>query len=300
MSPRLIVLLPVRNGENDLAEYFISVSRFADGVVALDDGSTDRTAEILQGENLVWEILRTPRRETYTGWNDSENRSRLLALCGKYKAYWILFLDADEIIDESDAPALRDFVETEALNNVAYGLQMHRMIDDMQHFDKAGLWNYRLFMYQAGQELPSKMLHFEPVPTSIPRRRWVRTRFRIKHRSRLTEAKRRARYEKYLLVDRERLWQSSYENLLDPPGRKQYFEPFDPSAGYILDRSYMKNSNARRLLLCLPIIRWILVPPKLLRLTRKKDGLGRNPPELGLMDTRPICYLHPLILRVGT
>jgi glycosyltransferase involved in cell wall biosynthesis len=237
MPFRIIAALPVRNGENDLPEYFKSVSRFADGVIALDDGSTDRTSQILHRENLVWEVLRNPRRESYIGWNDSENRSRLLDLCEKHKADWIFFLDADEALPDSDALALRQFVETEALPNVAYGVQMHRMIDDMEHYDKSARWNYRFFRYQTGQKLPaSRTLHFDPVPTSIPFDRWVRTKFRIMHRSGLTEAKRRARYEKYLLVDPERLWQSSYENLLDPPERKERFQPFDSSRGYILDQ----------------------------------------------------------------
>ena len=210
---RIIVLLPVRNGENDLPAYFSCVSRFADGVIALDDGSTDATAEILQQERLVLEVLQNPRRESYIGWNDFENRSRLLDACRKHRVDWVFQLDADEILDDSDAAELRRFIESESIPNVAYGFLRHRMIDDLQQFDKAGLWVYRLFLHQAGQKLPSRILHFEPVPTSIPRDRWVRTRFRIKHRSGMTEAKRWTRYEKYLLVDPEKCWQSSYENL---------------------------------------------------------------------------------------
>jgi len=236
MSARLFVLLPVRNGENDLPEYFRSVSRFADGVIALDDGSTDATSQILRRERLVLEMLQNPRRETYVGWNHSENSSRLLDACSKYEPDWVFQLDADEVLDDSESLPLRQFVETEAIPNVAYGLQVHRMIDDMEHFDKNGLWVYRLFKYKFGQQLPSGMLHVDPVPTSIPGERWVRTRFRIKHRAGVTEGKRRARYEKYLLVDPDRSWQSSYENLLDPPVRKEYFEPFDSSAGLVLDR----------------------------------------------------------------
>jgi hypothetical protein len=235
-SNRIVAILPVRNSENDLPAYFRSISRCADAVIALDDGSIDRTGEILREEALVCEILSNPRRDSYVGWNDSENRSRLLDACRRHSADWILQVDADELLDESEALALRHFVATEALPNVAYGFLQHRMIGGMQHFDRAGLWVYRLFRYRAGQKLSPNILHFEPVPTSIPRDRWVRTRFRIKHGAGLTEAKRRARYEKYLLADPERRWQGSYENLLDPPGQIKPFEPFDSSAGFILDQ----------------------------------------------------------------
>jgi glycosyltransferase involved in cell wall biosynthesis len=41
---RVVCLLPVRNGEADLPGYLAAVAGVADAVVALDDGSTDRTA----------------------------------------------------------------------------------------------------------------------------------------------------------------------------------------------------------------------------------------------------------------
>jgi glycosyltransferase involved in cell wall biosynthesis len=43
----LVCLLPVRNGADDLPAYLQSVAGFADAVVALDDGSTDTTRELL-------------------------------------------------------------------------------------------------------------------------------------------------------------------------------------------------------------------------------------------------------------
>ena len=46
-SVTLACLLPARNCAADLAGSFESVARFADAVVALDDGSTDDTAEQL-------------------------------------------------------------------------------------------------------------------------------------------------------------------------------------------------------------------------------------------------------------
>src|SRR5262249_39070812 len=61
------------------------------------------------------------------------------------------------------------------------------------------------------------------------------------------------RYEKYLLVDPEKRWQSSYENLLDPPAPLRQLEPFDDSAGHLLERDWherlracYRGSSARR------------------------------------------------------
>ena len=55
-----------------------ALRRFADAVVALDDGSTDGTAALLAQDPLVRVLLRNPLRETYAGWDDAANRNRLL------------------------------------------------------------------------------------------------------------------------------------------------------------------------------------------------------------------------------
>ena len=77
-GPKLVCLLPVRNGEKDLPGYFESVARFADAVIALDDGSTDGTRALLDRHPLVATVLETPPRDSYAGWDDAMNRNRLL------------------------------------------------------------------------------------------------------------------------------------------------------------------------------------------------------------------------------
>ncbi len=186
--PRLVVLLPARNAEADLPGWFESVERFADAVVALDDGSTDDTAALLEAHPLVESLLRNPRRESYEGWDDSSNRNRLLAAAEDLAPDWILSLDADERIPAEDAAALREFLATDALPGLAYGMQCFRMVGDMHHFDRNALWVYRLFAFAPGQVFPDTRLHFVPIPTSISRDRRLRTTIRIQH---LSEPRRR-------------------------------------------------------------------------------------------------------------
>ena len=95
-------------------------------VVALDDGSTDDTAAILDGHPLVQTLLRRPRRGGYAGWNDLENRNELLAAAIELAPDWVLFLDADERIAADDADALRSFLGGDALAGCAYGLRCYR------------------------------------------------------------------------------------------------------------------------------------------------------------------------------
>jgi spore germination protein len=225
---RLVCLLPARNAEADLPGWFESARRFADAVVALDDGSTDGTRELLEADPLVEVLLENPRRETYEGWDDAANRQRLLAAAAELEPGWIVSLDADERLDADDAAALREFVREAARPDVAYGFRVFRMAGDLEHYDRAGLWAYRLFAYASGQRFPQERLHFVPVPTTIDRRRFVNTTLRIQHLGGLTEERREARFAKYSEADPGNEFQADYSNLLAVAETVQRWEPRTP------------------------------------------------------------------------
>ena len=218
-APRIACLLPVRNGEADLPGWLDSVGRFADVVAALDDGSTDRTRELLEASPLVRRLLTNPARETYEGWDDAGNRQRLLDETADLEPDWILWLDADERIPADDAEALRSFLGTDADPECVYGFRVHRMDERMERYDSADLWVYRLFAWRPGLRLPAERLHFVPVPTDVPRERWVPTTIRIQHLSGSTAERRAARFAKYREADPRHEWQADYSALLDEPGQ---------------------------------------------------------------------------------
>lgn len=213
---KLVCLLPVRNGASDLELYLESVSQYADGLIALDDGSTDETYEILSRHPLALETIRNPRRETYVGWSDVENRRRLLKAAEAHAPDWIIWIDADEMLEPSDAAVLSSFIETEARPGVAYSFEVLRMIDDLTTYDKCAMWVPRLYSFAPGYSFPDRELHFELIPEQFDFGSCVRTSMRILHRASLTEERRAARYRKYDECDPDRKWQDSYENLLDP------------------------------------------------------------------------------------
>lgn len=218
MAARIAVLVPIRNGERDLPGFLASVSAFADLVVALDDGSTDDTRRILEAHPLVRRILTNRVRTDYSGWDDAENRQRLLEALDGLDVDWVVFLDVDERIDGVDAAALSRFVATEAIPGFAYGFLVVSMIGGTETYDAgSGLWVYRMFAYGPGLRLPGRRLHFVPVPVSVPRARWVRTTMRIQHLAGSDEQRRAARFAKYQEADPDRVYQAHYERLLEPP-----------------------------------------------------------------------------------
>lgn len=216
MAKDITVLLPVRNAAEDLPAYFSSVQCFSDRIVALDDGSTDQTLQVLRRNPLVKILLRNPRREDYSAWDDGDNRNRLLRAAADLHPSWVLSLDADERIEPSDAHALLRFLQTEARPDCAYAFQMHRMIGDDRCFDLNGLWNFRLFKFRTGHRFPARRLHFQPVPVQIPPCWRIRTSLRIQHFAGLDRAKRQARFDKYRAADPTCRYQDSYANLVAP------------------------------------------------------------------------------------
>lgn len=225
---KVVGMLPARNAADDLPGYFASIAPVVDAVVALDDGSTDDTHELLAREPLVEVLLENPRRPTYRGWDDSTNRRRLLDAAAELGAAWFLFLDADERLDPDDAVALRAFVDHDAEDGHAYGMRVFRMIGGLRYWDRNALWVFRLFAPNGNHALPAQRLHLVPVPTSIPMERWLRTTIRIQHLASLTGERRRARFEKYREADPANEFQPSYTRLLAPPGELRPWEERAP------------------------------------------------------------------------
>jgi glycosyltransferase involved in cell wall biosynthesis len=239
---RTVCLLPARNAAAHLKGWFDSVERFADAVIALDDGSTDDTAKVLRAHPLVERVLTNPRRETYQGWDDAANRSRLLAAAAELHPAWIMQLDADERIPADDAEALRSFLRSDAADtDAAYLFRVHRMIGDLGHFDRADLWVGRLFASNASHRFPERSLHFVALPTSIPRDRWRKTTVRIQHLASIDEQARHDRYRKYLESDPERRYQASYENLLDEPAQASGWSARPPGLPAVMNGSWHRE-----------------------------------------------------------
>lgn len=231
----LTVLVPARNAGHRLPDWLDSVGRYAGSVIALDDGSTDDTRAVLEAHPIVAQVLTNPVRPTYRGWDDLENRQRLVYAALSLGANWLLFLDADESIDDGDAKALQGFLQREAQPGFAYGFEVFRMIEDIGEYDPHSLWVFRLFAASdAAQPLGSQRLHFVPVPNGIPRRNWLFTSLRIRHHASMTAEHRAARFQKYREADPHNEYQGDYTNLLREPTLVQPWPERSPELPVLL------------------------------------------------------------------
>lgn len=132
--PTLCIGILTLNEAHRIAQCIQSAS-FADQVLVIDSGSSDRTREI--AEELGAQV------HAYTAWQGfAEQRNRLLS---HVQADYVFFLDADEVIPEGLQKELRAAVGTgdNAVwkiywDQVAFGRTLHRMAKT-----EGGVW--RLF-----------------------------------------------------------------------------------------------------------------------------------------------------------
>ena len=101
---RLSVALIARDEEGTLPRTLASVEKIADEVVVLDTGSADHTLAA---------AVRFGARVVSFEWNEDFSAARN-ALLNQLQGDWVLWLDAGERIDETDAKLIRNCVDQQA------------------------------------------------------------------------------------------------------------------------------------------------------------------------------------------
>ena len=201
-APRtLTCLLPARNAAADLHGWLESAARFADSVIALDDGSTDDTAARLEAHPLVDGCCEIPSARPMragttppTASACSTPRSRPAPIGSSTSTPTSASTPTTpRRCGGSSAEGPRTALHT------ASGSSAWARTAPATTGRRCG--STGCSARQPGQALPERRLHLVPVPTSIARESWERTTIRIQHFAGATEERRRARYAKYREAD---------------------------------------------------------------------------------------------------
>lgn len=99
---KLSVNLIVKNEELNLKRCLSSVAEIADEIIIVDTGSADKTLEIAESFNA--KIL-------FHTWNNNFSEARNIALKNS-TGDWILYIDADEVLNSNSIPALKKIIQT--------------------------------------------------------------------------------------------------------------------------------------------------------------------------------------------
>lgn len=217
---RLFALLAVRDGMRFLPGYVANVAPQVDGIVALDDGSSDGSPEYLAGRTEVVDLVRVPPDRP--GWDEVGNHRTLLEAAARLGAEWALCVDVDERLERDfRARAERVIRRGRKFGYTAFSVRLRELWDEQDRFRTDGIWGRknqpRLFRIRPDHEFDNAALHAIKAPLqAAPYRLGDLV---VYHLGMLTEADRAARREKYERLDPQARWQEvGYAYLTDQRG----------------------------------------------------------------------------------
>lgn len=207
-----------------LPEYFENVLPQVDGVIALDDGSTDGSTEHVAGHSEVLELIHLPARDDHL-WNDAINHRRLVEAAWKHSPDWLLGLDADERLElDFRSRAERIIANSSCL---AYSLQCREVWDHPLYFRVDGAWGRkrvsRLFQARRDHEFDMRNLHCQWAPLNSRRDngKFEPADLNMYHLRMLKSEDRAARRARYEALDPGNVFQrGGYAYLTDQTGIK--------------------------------------------------------------------------------
>lgn len=223
-APRILALLAFHNERTHLPGYFWNVAPQVDGILALDDGSTDGSGEFAQQQPSVLELIRLPAREPHV-WDEPRNRRLLVQAAWRHGADWLVVVDADERLERGFRQRASDAVKRAEQDGVfALRMTCRELWDDPGCFRSDGIWGgkhpVRLFKVRRDHAFDDSPLHgfWAPLNSQV-RGDYVRSDLIFYHLAMLTPERREARRAKYARLDPQRQHQTiGYDYLTDLSG----------------------------------------------------------------------------------
>jgi hypothetical protein len=219
----LIALLQARNEQRFLPGWLENVGSCVDGIVALDDGSTDATADILRAHPKVLELLSNPPGRP---WDERGNQMALIQAGRRHGASWFLCIDADERLERAFQVRLPELLrQADAEGIHIYSLQLRDLWGDRHHYRCDGSWNtaarYRLFRNDPShRRFDPRPLHRYWFPLELAAnldRCGRHTGLNLYHLRMIAPADRAARVARYQAIDPGGLYarEQKYGDLAD-------------------------------------------------------------------------------------
>jgi hypothetical protein len=216
---RLFALLSVRDGMRYLPGYVANVSPHVDGIIAVDDASSDGSAEFLADSERVVELIRY-REDGRVG--EMVRHRALVEAALRHGGDWAFALDADERLERSfRARAERVIARGRLLGLMAFSFRVRELWDAHDRYRTDGIWgrkrSARLFVLRADHVYDTAPLHGQKAPLQATPVRLAD--LNVYHLGMLTAEDRSARRTRYETLDPDHRWQQiGYAYLTDPTG----------------------------------------------------------------------------------
>lgn len=135
----ITAIMCVKNESYYLPGFLKHIEPYIDHVIALDDGSTDNTIEILESFPKTLEVLRSEYHADQD-WPERENRIRLITRARELGADWVLCCDPDE---RFEIRFLRKMKKITASGRNCYVVHFRELWGNCRQYRSDGIWDQK-------------------------------------------------------------------------------------------------------------------------------------------------------------
>lgn len=142
-SSRILALLQFRNEMRYLPDYFQNVTPQVDGIIALDDDSTDGSGEYVLQQSSVLQVIRLAPAGPHV-WNEPRNRRSLIEAAWDHRPGWLLAMDADERLERDFRQRAQVEIErAERKGFLAYRVTLLELWGRPDTYRADGIWGQK-------------------------------------------------------------------------------------------------------------------------------------------------------------
>lgn len=215
--PRIIALVVFRDERHYLPGLLRNISPQVDGIVGLDDGSSDGSGDIVAGCPLTRDIIRLDRGPG-SHHDDHLLHSTVIRAAWHVDADWLLGIDADERLSHGFRREANAVIAS--LPDADAFWAPLREVWSRSDYRGDGLWGAkrvaRLFRSSADHVFDRRTLHGQWASIHRPPETWPSMKSPIYHLRMMRAEDRQRRRDKYTLLDPDREHQAiGYDYMLD-------------------------------------------------------------------------------------